>query len=163
MREAVIVEAVRTAVGKRGGGLSGVHPVDLSGSVLQALAERTGIDPAEIDDVIWGCVNQVGDQSGQIGRYATLAAGWPEAIPGTTVNRACGSSQQAVDFAAGMVMGGQYDLVVAGGVESMSRVPLGAGQDLGRPTAPRSANATPRRSLRRASRGGTSTKALVRS
>lgn len=133
MREAVIVEAVRTAVGKRGGGLSGVHPVDLSGSVLHALAERTGVDPAEIDDVIWGCVNQVGDQSGQIGRYATLAAGWPEAIPGTTVNRACGSSQQAVDFAAGLVMGGQYDLVVAGGVESMSRVPLGAGQDLGRP------------------------------
>lgn len=137
MPEAVIVEAVRSPVGRRGGGLSAVHPADLSGSVLQALADRAGVDPAEIDDVVWGCVNQVGDQSAQIGRYAVLAAGWPESIPGTTVNRACGSSQQAIDFAAGMVMAGQYDLVVAGGVESMSRVPLGAGQDLGRPYGPR--------------------------
>lgn len=137
MPEAVIVGAVRSAVGKRGGALSEVHPADLSGAVLRALADRAAVDPAEVDDVVWGCVNQVGDQSAQIGRYAVLAAGWPESIPGTTVNRACGSSQQAIDFAAGMVMAGQYDLVVAGGVESMSRVPLGAGQDLGRPYGPR--------------------------
>ena len=128
MPDAVIVEAVRSPVGKRNGSLSHVHPADLSGYVLRALAERTGIDPADLDDVVWGCVNQAGDQAAQIGRYCVLAAGWPETVPGTTINRACGSSQQAVDFAAGMIMAGQYELVVAGGVESMSRVPLGAGQ-----------------------------------
>lgn len=126
MREAVIVEAVRTAVGKRNGGLSAMHPADLSAEVLGALIERTGIDPEIVDDVVWGCVSQVGDQSSNIGRYAVLAAGWPESIPGTTVNRACGSSQQALDFAAQAVMSGQQDVVVAGGVETMSRVPLGA-------------------------------------
>ena len=136
MREAVIVEAVRTPLGRRRGALADVHPVDLSGYVLRALAERTGIDPAVVDDVVWGCVNQVGDQAAQIGRYAVLAAGWPETVPATTVNRACGSSQQALDFAAGMVLAGQYDVVVAGGVESMTRVPLGAGRDLGRPYGP---------------------------
>ncbi|NMI00773.1 thiolase family protein [Pseudonocardia acidicola] len=136
MPEAVIVDAVRSPIGKRNGSLAGVHPADLSAYVLRALAERTGVDPAEIDDVIWGCVNQTGDQAAQIGRYAVLAAGWPETVPGTTVNRACGSSQQAFDFAAGMVMAGQYDLVVAGGVESMTRVPLGAGRDNGRPFGP---------------------------
>ena len=136
MPEAVIVEAVRTPIGKRNGSLAGVHPVDLSAAVLQALAERTGIDPGAVDDVVWGCVNQVGDQAAQIGRYAVLAAGWPESVPGVTVNRACGSSQSAFDFAAGMVLAGQYDLVVAGGVESMTRVPLGAGRDLGRPYGP---------------------------
>jgi acetyl-CoA acyltransferase len=137
MPEAVIVGAVRSAVGKRNGALSHVHPADLSGAVLQALVERTGVDPSDIDDVVWGCVNQVGDQAAQIGRYSVLAAGWPESVPATTINRACGSSQQAVDFAAGMVMAGQYDLVVAGGVESMSRVPLNSGRDLGRPFGPR--------------------------
>ena len=133
MRDAVIVEAVRTAVGKRNGGLSTVHPADLSAIVLQALAERAGIDPAVVDDVLWGCVSQVGDQSSNIGRYAVLAAGWPESIPGTTINRACGSSQQALDFACQAVMSGQQDVVVAGGVESMSRVPLGAARATGMP------------------------------
>lgn len=136
MREAVIVEAVRTAVGKRNGGLSGMHAADLSAVVLAALVERTGIDPEVVDDVIWGCVSQVGDQSSNIGRYAVLAAGWPESIPGTTVNRACGSSQQALDFAAQAVMSGQQDVVVAGGVEVMSRVPLGAARSTGMPYGP---------------------------
>jgi acetyl-CoA acyltransferase len=136
MPEAVIVEAVRTPIGKRKGSLAGVHPVDLSAAVLRALVDRTGVDPALVDDVVWGCVNQVGDQAAQIGRYAVLAAGWPESVPGVTVNRACGSSQSAFDFAAGMVLAGQYDLVVAGGVESMTRVPLGTGRDLGRPYGP---------------------------
>ncbi|GAA4877898.1 thiolase family protein [Pseudonocardia benzenivorans] len=136
MPEAVIVDAVRTPIGKRNGSLADVHPVDLSAAVLRALAERTGVDPAVVDDVVWGCVNQAGDQAAQVGRYAVLAAGWPETVPGVTVNRACGSSQSSLDFAAGMVMAGQYDLVVAGGVESMSRVPLGAGRDLGRPFGP---------------------------
>ena len=122
MRETVIVEAVRTPVGKRNGGLSGMHAADLSAVVLNELLERTGVDPAIVDDVIWGCVSQVGDQSSNIGRYAVLAAGWPESIPGTTVNRACGSSQQALDFAVHAVMSGQQDVVVAGGVEVMSRV-----------------------------------------
>ncbi|GAA1395191.1 acetyl-CoA C-acyltransferase [Pseudonocardia kongjuensis] len=136
MPEAVVCEAVRTPIGKRNGSLAGVHPVDLSAAVLDALAQRTGIDPGVVDDVVWGCVNQVGDQAAQIGRYALLAAGWPETVPGVTINRACGSSQSAFDFAAGMVLAGQYDVVVAGGVESMTRVPLGAGRDLGRPYGP---------------------------
>ena len=137
MRETVIVEAVRTAVGKRNGGLSGTHPADLSAVVLNELLERTGVDPAIIDDVIWGCVSQVGDQSSNIGRYAVLAAGWPESIPGTTVNRACGSSQQALDFAVHAVMSGQQDVVVAGGVELMSRVPLGSARATGMPYGPK--------------------------
>jgi len=137
MPEAVITGAVRTAVGKRGGGLSQAHPVDLSADVLTALAARTGLDPALVDDVIWGCVGQVGDQAGNIARLAVLAAGWPEAIPGTTVNRACGSGQQAVDFAAQAVRSGQHDVVIAGGVEVMSRVPLGAARATGFPYGPR--------------------------
>lgn len=136
MRDAVIVEAVRTPIGRRHGGLSAVHPVDLSALVLDALIRRAGVEPVEIDDVIWGCVNQIGDQSTNVGRQAVLAAGWPEAIPGTTVNRACGSSQQAVHFAAAAVMSGQQDLVIAGGVESMSRVPLGAARQTGMPYGP---------------------------
>ncbi|MBO4238376.1 MULTISPECIES: thiolase family protein [Pseudonocardia] len=136
MPEAVVCAAVRTPIGRRNGSLAEVHPVDLSAAVLSALAERTGIDPTVVDDVVWGCVNQVGDQAAQIGRYALLAAGWPETVPGVTVNRACGSSQSSFDFAAGMVLAGQYDVVVAGGVESMTRVPLGAGRDLGRPYGP---------------------------
>ncbi|KZS59927.1 thiolase family protein [Mycobacterium ostraviense] len=137
MRETVIVEAVRTAVGKRNGGLSGMHAADLSAIVLNELLERTGINPEIVDDVIWGCVSQVGDQSSNIGRYAVLAAGWPESIPGTTVNRACGSSQQALDFAVQAVMSGQQDVVVAGGVEVMSRVPLGAARATGMPYGPK--------------------------
>ena len=126
MRDAVIVEAVRTPVGKRNGGLSGVHPVSLSAHVLRALAERSGIDPALVDDVIWGCVGQVGEQTFDIGRNAVLAAGWPETVTGVTVDRQCGSSQQSVHFAAAGLIAGQYDVVVAGGVESMSRVPMGS-------------------------------------
>ena len=137
MRETVIVEAVRTPVGKRNGGLSTMHAADLSAIVLTELVERTGIDPDIIDDVVWGCVSQVGDQSSNIGRYAVLAAGWPERIPGTTINRACGSSQQALDFAAQAVMSGQQDVVVAGGVEVMSRVPLGSARASGQPYGPK--------------------------
>src|SRR5215475_5167093 len=126
MRDAVIVEAVRTPVGKRKGGLSGVHAGDLSSHVLTALAERSGIDPALVEDVIWGCVSQVGEQTLDIARTALLGAGWPETVPGTTVDRQCGSSQQAISFAAASVIAGHYDVAVAGGVESMSRVPMGA-------------------------------------
>ena len=137
MRETVIVGAVRTPVGKRNGGLSEQHAADLSASVLNELVERAGVDPDVIDDVVWGCVSQVGDQSSNIGRYSVLAAGWPEHIPGTTVNRACGSSQQALDFAVQAVMSGQQDMVVAGGVEVMSRVPLGSARATGQPYGPK--------------------------
>jgi acetyl-CoA acyltransferase len=125
VRDAVIVEAVRTPIGKRNGALSGVHPVDLSATVLRGLAERSGIDPAEIEDVIWGCVSQAGEQTGDIGRSAVLAAGWPNSVTGVTIDRQCGSSQQSVHFAAAGLIAGHYDVVVAGGVESMSRVPMG--------------------------------------
>ena len=111
MRDAVICAAVRTPVGKRGGGLSGVHAVDLSAHVLNALAERSGLDPAVVEDVFWGCVSQVGEQTFNIGRNAPLAAGWPETVPGTTIDRQCGSSQQAVAFAAATVISGQADVV----------------------------------------------------
>ena len=137
MRETVVVGAVRTPVGKRNGGLSAQHAADLSAVVLIELAERTGVDPSVVDDVVWGCVSQVGDQSSNIGRWAVLAAGWPEHIPGTTVNRACGSSQQALDFAVHAVMSGQQDVVVAGGVEVMSRVPLGSARATGMPYGPK--------------------------
>jgi len=126
MRDAVIVEAVRTPVGKRNGGLAGIHSADLSAHVLQAIVERTGIDPALVDDVIWGCVMQIGEQTFDIARTAVLSAGWPESVPGTTVDRQCGSSQQSVHFAAAGVVSGQYDLAVAGGVEVMSRTPMGS-------------------------------------
>jgi acetyl-CoA acyltransferase len=126
MRDAVIVEAVRTPVGKRNGGLSGVHPADLSAHVLASLAARTGLDPVLVDDVVWGCVSQSGEQTFDIARTAVLAAGWPESVPGTTVDRQCGSSQQAVHFAAAGLVAGHYDVVVAGGIESMSRVPMGS-------------------------------------
>jgi acetyl-CoA acyltransferase len=125
MRDAVIVEAVRTPVGKRNGGLSGVHPTDLSAHVLSSLVERAGVDPAVVEDVIWGCVGQVGEQTFDIGRNAALGAGFPETVTGVTVDRQCGSSQQAVHFAAAGVIAGHYDVVIAGGVESMSRVPMG--------------------------------------
>ena len=126
MRDAVIVDAVRTPTGKRNGGLSGVHSADLSAHVLRALVERTGLDPAVVDDVVWGCVSQVGEQTFDIARTAVLSAGWPESVPGTTVDRQCGSSQQAVHFAAAGVISGQYDVAVAGGVEVMSRTPMGS-------------------------------------
>jgi acetyl-CoA acyltransferase len=137
MAEAVICEPVRSPIGKRNGALADKHAVDLSADILNALVERTGIEPEVVDDVIWGCVGQIGDQSSNIGRFAVLAAGWPDHIPGTTTNRACGSSQQAVDFAAMGVMCGQYDLVVAGGIETMSRVPLGAARETGFPYGPK--------------------------
>ncbi|MEV6108354.1 thiolase family protein [Streptomyces sp. NPDC051940] len=140
MRDAVIVDAVRTPVakGKPGGTLSGIHPVDLSAHVLTSLAERTGLDPATVDDVVWGCVTQVGEQTGSIGRYAVLAAGWPEHVPGLAVDRLCGSSQQAVHQVAAGVIAGQYDIAVAGGVESMSRVPMGSNKtgQFGEPGGP---------------------------
>ena len=126
MRDAVIVEAVRTPVGRRNGGLAGTHPVHLSAQVLIALAERSGLDPALVDDVIWGCVTQAGEQTGDLARTAVLAAGWPESVPGVTIDRQCGSSQQSVHFAAAGLIAGHYDVVVAGGVESMSRAPMGS-------------------------------------
>ncbi|KUI14125.1 acetyl-CoA acetyltransferase [Mycobacterium sp. GA-1285] len=126
MAEAVIVEALRSPVGKRNGGLSGVHPAELSAQVLNGLVQRAGVDPALVDDVIWGCVMQAGEQALDIGRTALLTAGWPETVPGVTVDRQCGSSQQSVHFAAAGVVAGHYDVVVAGGVESMSRTPMGA-------------------------------------
>jgi acetyl-CoA acyltransferase len=139
MRDAVIVDAVRTPVGRRKGAYSDVHPVDLSAHVLTSLAERTGIDPAVVDDVVWGCVSQVGEQTMNVGRNAVLGAGWPESVPGTTVDRQCGSSQQAVHFAAAGVISGQYDVAVAGGVEVMTRVPMGSslGSDVGFPFGPK--------------------------
>src|ERR1700749_1799990 len=138
-RDAVIVDAVRTPVGKRNGSLAAVHAVDLSAHVLTALGARNGVDPAVVDDVVWGCVQQVGQQAGNVGRMAVLAAGWPESVPGTTVDRQCGSSQQTIHFAAAGLVSGQYDVAIAGGVEMMSAVPLGAMamfKDLGFPGGP---------------------------
>jgi acetyl-CoA acyltransferase len=126
MPTAVIVDAVRTAGGKRNGKLSGWHPADLAGLTLKALAERNGLDPAQIEDVIMGCVMQVGAQSLNIGRNAVLAAGFPESVPATTIDRQCGSSQQSAHFAAQGVIAGAYDIVIAAGVEVMSLVPMGA-------------------------------------
>ncbi|HMT50952.1 thiolase family protein [uncultured Dietzia sp.] len=123
---AVIVEAVRSAVGKRNGGLAGVHPADLSGKVLNALVERAGIDPAVVEDVIWGCVTQAGEQTGDLARTAVLSAGWPETVTGVTIDRQCGSSQQALSFAVAVVEAGHHDVVIAGGVETMSRNPMGS-------------------------------------
>ena len=139
MNDAVIVDAVRTPIGKRNGGLAGIHPVDLSAHVLRSIAERNDLDPATIDDVLWGVVSQVGEQAGGVGRYAVLAAGWPESVTGVTVERACGSSQQALHFAAAGVIAGHYDIAIAGGVESMSRVPIGSARNAtgsGKPFGP---------------------------
>ena len=126
MAEAVIVDVVRTPGGRRNGALSGWHPVDLAAETLKALAERNGLDPSTVDDGIMGCVMQVGGQSLNVGRNAVLAAGWPESVPSTTIDRQCGSSQQAYHFAAQGVMAGAYDIAVAAGVEVMSLVPMGA-------------------------------------
>ncbi len=123
---AVIVDAVRTPLGRRNGKLKDWHPVDLAGETLKALQERTGIDPGLVDDVIMGCVMQIGEQAVNVARNAVLAAGWPEHVPGTTIDRQCGSSQQAAHFAAQGVMAGAYDIVVAAGVEVMTRVPMGS-------------------------------------
>src|SRR5437868_3414221 len=126
MAEAYIVDAVRTPVGRRGGGLAQVHPADLGAHVLSALMKRTGIDPGAVEDVVFGCVDTVGGQAGDIARTCWLAAGLPEHVPGTTVDRQCGSSQQAVHFAAQAVMSGTSDVVVAGGVQNMSMIPIAA-------------------------------------
>jgi acetyl-CoA acyltransferase len=133
MQEAVIVDAVRTPLGRRNGALSDWHPADLAAETLKTLAERNSFDPVLVDDVIMGCVSQVGDQTWNIGRNAVLGAGWPESVPGVTIDRQCGSSQQSVHFAAQGVMAGSYDVVVAAGVESMSRVPMGSSAGTGRP------------------------------
>lgn len=125
MTSAVIVDAVRTPGGKRGGKLKDWHPVDLGAEVLRVLVERNDLDPALVDDVIMGCVSQTGEQSTNVGRNAALAAGFPEHVPGTTIDRQCGSSQQAVHFAAQSIMAGVNDIVIAAGVESMTRVPMG--------------------------------------
>ena len=139
MTTAVIVDAVRTAGGKRNGKLRGWHAVDLASESLQAIAERNKLDPALIDDVVMGCVMQVSEQSLNIGRNAVLAAGWPESVPATTIDRQCGSSQQAIHFAAQGVMAGAYDIAVAAGVESMTHTPMGASvvRDFGFPFGPR--------------------------
>ncbi len=126
MTSAVVVDAVRTPLGRRNGKLKDWHPVDLAAFVLQSLVERNDLDPAVVDDVIMGCVSQVGEQAINIGRDALLAAGFPESVPGTTVDRQCGSSQQAAHFAAQGVIAGAYDIVIAAGVESMTRVPMGS-------------------------------------
>ena len=139
MRNAVIVDAVRTPSGKRNGVYKDIHPVDLAAIPLQALIERNELDPARIDDVILGCVMQTGEQGINVARNAVLAAGFPEEVPGTTVDRQCGSGQQAAHFAAQGVMAGAYDIVIAGGVESMTRVPMGvtASQGPGFPFGPK--------------------------
>jgi acetyl-CoA acyltransferase len=133
VQEAVIVDAVRTPLGRRNGVLSDWHPADLAAETLKSLAERSSLDPVLVDDVIMGCVSQVGDQTWNIGRNAVLGAGWPESVPGVTIDRQCGSSQQSVHFAAQGVMAGSYDVAVAAGVESMTRVPMGSSAGTGRP------------------------------
>src|SRR5262245_13117119 len=137
MAEAYIVDAVRTPVGRRGGGLSQVHPADLGAHPIKALMDRTGVDPSAVDDVVYGCVDTIGGQAGDIARTCWLVAGLPDEVPGTTVDRQCGSSQQAVHFAAQAVMSGTADLVVAGGVQQMSQIPISSAMlvatDLGFP------------------------------
>jgi acetyl-CoA C-acetyltransferase len=131
MTEAYIVDALRTPIGKRNGGLAGVHPADLGAHVLRALVTRTGIDPADVDDVIFGCVDAIGGQAGNIARTAWLAAGYPEEVPGVTVDRQCGSSQQAVHFGAQAVASGTADLIIAGGVQNMSQIPIASAMVVG--------------------------------
>jgi acetyl-CoA acyltransferase len=133
MHEAVIIDAVRTPLGRRNGSLSDWHPADLAAETLKALSERNSLDPVLVDDVIMGCVSQVGEQTFNIGRNAVLGAGWPDSVPGVTIDRQCGSSQQSVHFAAQGVMAGAYEVVVAAGVESMTRVPMGSSMTSGQP------------------------------
>ncbi|HEY8154949.1 MAG TPA: acetyl-CoA C-acetyltransferase [Myxococcota bacterium] len=133
MAEAYIVDAVRTPIGKRGGGLAQVHPADLGAHVLRALVARTGVDPAAVEDVIFGCCDTIGPQAGDVARTCWLAAGLPEHVPGVTIDRQCGSSQQSVHFAAQAVMSGTSDLVVAGGVQNMSAIPISSAMTLAQP------------------------------
>ena len=130
MSEAYIIDAIRTPVGRRGGGLSQVHPADLGAHAINGLLERTDLDPLAVDDVIMGCLDNMGPQAGDIARTAWLAAGMPESVPGVTVDRQCGSGQQAVSFAARGVMSGVQDLVVAGGIQNMSLIPIGSAMDV---------------------------------
>src|SRR6202023_949566 len=129
--DAYIVDAIRTPVGKRGGGLSAVHPADLGAFILKAIVERSGIDPLAVEDVIFGCLDTIGPQAGDIARTCWLAAGLPEEVPGTTVDRQCGSSQQALHFAAQAVMSGTTDVVIAGGVQNMSAIPISSAMTAG--------------------------------
>ena len=133
--QAYIVDAVRTPVGKRNGSLAKTHPADLGAHIISALVERTGIDPAVVDDVVFGCLDTIGGQAGNVARTAWLAAGMPLEVPGTTVDRQCGSSQQAIHFAAQGVMSGTQDVVVAGGLQNMSAIPISqamiAGKEFG--------------------------------
>src|SRR6202046_2433528 len=131
MSEAFLVDAVRTPVGRRGGGLAGAHPADLGAHVITALLDRTGVDPAAVDDVVFGCVDTIGPQAGDIARTAWLAAGLPEEVPGVTIDRQCGSSQQAVHFAAQAVMSGTEDLVVAGGGQNKTAIPISSAMIVG--------------------------------
>ena len=130
MGEAYIIDAVRTPVGRRGGGLAEEHPADLGAHAIKGLIDRVGVDPMTVDDVIMGCLDNMGPQAGDIARTAWLAAGMPEAIPGVTVDRQCGSGQQAVSFAAMGVMSGVQDIVVAGGMQNMSLIPIGSAMDV---------------------------------
>lgn len=131
MPEAYIVEAVRTAVGKRNGSLAGMHPIDLGAHVFQGLFSRVDVDPGAVDDVVVGCVDAIGGQSGNIGRTSWLAAGYPEEVPGVTVDRQCGSSQQAISFGAQAIMAGTADIILAGGMQSMSRIPISSARRAG--------------------------------
>src|SRR5262245_34536869 len=141
MAEAYIVDAVRTPVGRRNGGLAEIHSADLGAHPITQLVERTGVDPAAIDDVIYGCLDQIGPQSGDVARTCALVAGLPESVPGTTIDRQCGSSQQAIHFGAQAIMAGSQDLVIAGGVQNMSQIPIGASmtaaKEFGHPSATR--------------------------
>jgi len=131
MTEAYIVDAVRTPIGKKNGGLAGVHPADLGAHVIKAVVERTGIDPADVDDVVFGCVDAIGGQAGNIARTAWLAAGYPQHVPGVTVDRQCGSSQQAVHFGAQAILSNTADLIIAGGVQNMSQIPISSAMTAG--------------------------------
>ncbi|TWH09766.1 acetyl-CoA C-acetyltransferase [Rhodococcus rhodochrous J45] len=131
MTEAYIVDAVRTPIGKKKGGLADVHPADLGAHVIKALVERTGIDPADVDDVVFGCVDAIGGQAGNIARTAWLAAGYPQHVPGVTVDRQCGSSQQALHFGAQAILSNTADLIVAGGVQNMTQIPISAAMIVG--------------------------------
>jgi acetyl-CoA C-acetyltransferase len=133
MNEAYIVDAIRTPVGKRGGGLSTIHPADLGATAITALLERTGIDPAAVEDVVFGCLDTIGPQAGDIARTCWLAAGLPEEVPGTTIDRQCGSSQQAVHFGAQAVLSGTSDVILAGGVQNMSMIPISSAMTAGQP------------------------------
>src|SRR6201997_3559062 len=133
MQEAYIVDAVRTPVGRRNGGLADVHPADLGAAAISALLDRTGIDPLAVEDVFFGCVDTIGPQAGDIARTCWLAAGLPEEGPGTTIDRQCGSSQQALHFAAQAVMSGTNDVIVAGGVQNMSMIPIASAMTVAQP------------------------------